>query len=674
MCQPHVRHAVLARGAVDADRAGHECSPRDVGGAPPATASRRAFLGAAGLLGAGALALPVIDAWPASASASGLASAARGLAGAASLTGDWHPDPESLRFTLAVMPDTQYMFDASTSVQPAPVAASFQYLLDQNGADNIAFLAHLGDITQNNGLAGEFPAADATFAGLDQKGVDYSVLAGNHDIPSATDDQRGDTPYLQTFGPQRFAGSPTFGGASPDGYNTYHVFHAAGRAWLVLAMDWRPSAGGFEWANAVIAQHPKIPVILTTHEIAYADDSGHAQLSSHGQQVWDELVNGNDQVFLTLNGHFWPPGRAVLANKAGNGVHVHIANYQNRYYGGAGMIRLYHFDLARNTIDVQTVAPWILSRPDESLNLLERQEIELTTDVDYFSIPLDFRQRFAGFDPVPVPVPRPARQIVIPGTLAYWRFDGHRDGALFPDGLTIRDNSGNGNHLTKVSVHGSSESALRFSADYYPGQPAPASLFFAGGQNPLHGAYLQTVPDAPLNRATLTPGYTFEAFFKLPANWSPANNSWMGLLSRWGLAGQAGKSGPTTDPQEPIATLSLSDDHGLQWAIYPLNLDGAVTNWGHELPLDHWWHVAVVNDGQLTKMYVDGSLVGRNPSAKSVGITTLGYSWLLGGYEYAGTINQIFYGWIGDVRIVNRPLAVGEFMIPDFVSNFEKWG
>jgi len=141
-----------------------------------------------------------------------------------------------------------------------------------------------------------------------------------------------------------------------------------------------------------------------------------------------------------------------------------------------------------------------------------------------------------------------------------------------------------------------------------------------------------------------------------------------------GLSGQAGKSGPTTDPQEPIATLSLSDDHGLQWAIYPLNLDGAVTNWGHELPLDRWWHVAVVNDGEHTRMYVDGSLVGRNPSARSVGITTLSYSWLLGGYEYAGTINQIFYGWIGDVRILNRALTVSEFMIPDFVSNFEKWG
>ena len=47
----------------------------------------------------------------------------------------------------------------------------------------------------------------------------------------------------------------------------------------------------------------------------------------------------------------------------------------------------------------------------------------------------------------------------------------------------------------------------------------------------------------------------------------------------------------------------------------------------------------------------------------AIGLTTLGHSWLLGGYEYAGTINQIFNGWIGDVRIVNRALRPSQFMI-----------
>jgi hypothetical protein len=37
--------------------------------------------------------------------------------------------------------------------------------------------------------------------------------------------------------------------------------------------------------------------------------------------------------------------------------------------------------------------------------------------------------------------------------------------------------------------------------------------------------------------------------------------------------------------------------------------------------------------------------------------------WALGGYEYGGSINQIFNGWIGDIRIVSRALRVDEVMI-----------
>ena len=73
--------------------------------------------------------------------------------------------------------------------------------------------------------------------------------------------------------------------------------------------------------------------------------------------------------------------------------------------------------------------------------------------------------------------------------------------------------------------------------------------------------------------------------------------------------------------------------------------------------------MAVVNDTRHTVMYVDGCPVVRNPSTPSTGLTTLGFQWLLGGYEYAGVINQVFSGWLGDVRIVERALDVREFMI-----------
>jgi Concanavalin A-like lectin/glucanases superfamily len=631
---------------------------------------RRTFLRSAGLAGAGAVTL----------AGASVASASAGTAaptGPATAAGRWQPDPDSPQFTLAVMPDTQFLY-FYPSIAPDPQLASFQYILDggNGGNGNIVFMAHLGDLTED-GLAAEFQHVGDVFGFLDAHGVGYSVLAGNHDVNSSTDDQRGPTPYLDTMGPQRIRNSPSFLAATADGYNTAHVFTAAGRQWLVLALDWRMSPGGFSWASQIIKDHPTLPVILTTHEIAgptysdaiypyqYGDPENNAALSAYGQQVWDQLIKDNDQIFLTLNGHFWPPGRVTLPNTAGHDVHVHITNYQNRYYGGAAMIRLYHFDLARSCIDVETLAPWFLDQPAGQRNLLAAQEARLTTPADYFSVPIDFSQRFAGFAPVPPRPGRPARQLLVPGTLAYWRFDGGgATGAPVTSGQVIKDQSGHGNDLSVlVTVPGSASSALTWSGEYHPDQPGHASLYFDGGQNPLHGAYLTTADGAPLNTETFSSGYTFEAFLKIPTDWTPADNSWMALLSRWGESGQAGKSAGNTDPNEPIVTLSLSNGREPQWCVYPLNLDDESTNWGQGLPEDTWWHLAVVNDGDRTVMYVAGCEVVDNPPTRAVGLTQLGLPWVLGGYEYGGSINQIFHGWIGDVRIVNRALPVGQFMI-----------
>ncbi|WP_345672952.1 LamG-like jellyroll fold domain-containing protein, partial [Streptomyces phyllanthi] len=564
----------------------------------------------------------------------------------------WRPDPRSRRFTLAVMPDTQYLFDGP-SIDRAPVEASLRYLLEHGREENIVFLSHLGDLTQN-GAREECAAIGEAFRLLDRRGVGYSVLAGNHDVRSSTDDQRGPTPYLDVFGPDRFQGGPAFGGASPDGYNSFHLFRAAGREWMVLALDWRLSAKGFDWARKIMAEHPRTPVVLTTHELVDEDDS----LSSYGQKLWDQLIEDHDQIFLTLNGHYWPAARATRKNAAGNEVHLHLTNYQNRYFGGAAMIRLYRFDLDRNVIDVETISPWILGRAAKGLGELERQEMELSGDADRFSVEIDFEDRFSGFAPVPARPSRPVSKMLVPGTVAYWRFDGHEgEGAGAAVTGTVRDVSGRGNDLSLVTV---GSGGLSWSSDHHPDQPGHGSLEFQGHKSPLKGAYLRTVDGAPLNSATFEDGYTIEAFYRLPADWDPAHHAWSGLVGRTGTGGAAGKT--ADDPDEPLATLSLSNDREPQWAVRPLNQEGIATNWGHQTPLETWWHLAVVNDGEHTTLYVEGCPVVRNPKAATVGLTSVGLPWLLGGYEYAGQIDQILHGRLGDVRIVERALPVTSFM------------
>ncbi len=635
--------------------------------------NRRGFLRNAALAGAGAAAAGTGVAGlagPAFAAESGTAkSDGRPV-------GPWKPDPTALRFTLAVMPDTQFLYWGSQdSVNRTPQEESFRYIIDNSGNpdNNIVFMAHLGDLTEDADPS-SFAQVDRAFSLLDSHGAAYSVLAGNHDVSG--DDSRGDTPYLRTMGPQRFRRSKTFVGADPTGYNTAHVFQAAGRSWLLLALDWRTTDQGFAWADGVIKAHPKMPVIITSHDIVASpyddnvfpyesgDPENNAVLSGYGQTVWDKLVKDNDQVFLTLNGHYWPPGRTTMKNAAGNDVHLHITNYQNRYFGGGGMIRLYHFDLIRNTIDVETINPWVLAQEPESRNVLAAELAHITGPVDNFSIPIDFEERFSGFAPVPVRPARPASKELVKDTLAYWRFDGQgAPGTALTAGRRIRDLSGKGNDLTVVTLPGTAADALTWSDDHHPDQPGHASLKFTGGRNPLHGSYLTTGDGAPLNAQTFESGYTIETFVYMPLDWDAGNNGWAAILSRRGSADAAGKQGKNTDPNEPLVQLSISNNgREPQFNHYPLNDTYPTTNWGHGLVELKWWHLAVVNDGRRTRLYVEGAPVADNPDRLSVGLTSLGLPWLVGGHENAGAIDIVFHGTIGEIRVVGRPLPSSDFL------------
>jgi hypothetical protein len=564
------------------------------------------------------------------------------------------PDSRGPRFTIAVLPDTQYLLDEGGSDQE-PVRETLRYLAKAG----VVFMAQLGDVTEH-GTETEMRTADRVYVPK----VPYSVLAGNHDINSGTDDQRGDSPYLRTFGPRRFARVNTYRGSSPGGYNSYHVVEAGGRDWLVLAMDWRVSDNGLRWAQGVVNAHPTLPAILTTHDIAWADDDGQAQLSDHGQRLWDGLIRGNDQIFLALGGHYWPPGRVTLTNDHGNPVHVHITNYQDRYYGGAGMVRLYAFDLSRDVVDVETLSPWLLAKSTRTA--LEAETVELTSDVDRFSIPIDFRERFAGFAPPALPAPRPPRAVMPRGTVAYWRFDAAGlatpgpDGTPLAAGAVARDLTGNGNDLTAERLHDGPPSVLTWSADHHDAQPAHASLRFDGGQGPDRGAVLRTSASAPLAGMTFESGYTIETFLKLPDPFV-GDHAWMGILSWEGRSGDAGKHSGWS-PDEPTCSLNLSGERFLQFVVYPVPVDADPTSWSHAVPVGRWMHVAVVNDGRHTVIYVDGSKIVRNAAEESTGISTLGKPFVVGGTQFAEQYGQGFYGWIGDTRIVSRALRPSQFL------------
>jgi len=100
----------------------------------------------------------------------------------------------------------------------------------------------------------------------------------------------------------------------------------------------------------------------------------------------------------------------------------------------------------------------------------------------------------------------------------------------------------------------------------------------------------------------------------------------------------------------------------LQFVHYPRPVDASPTPWSHAIPPGRWTHVAVVNDGQHTIAYVDGSKIVRNPTQAAHGIATVGKPFLIGATQYGGLFDQSFYGWIGDARICDRALSPGQFL------------
>jgi hypothetical protein len=93
---------------------------------------------------------------------------------------DTYPSSGGQKFSIAVIPDTQYLFDEDR-YDPEVLAKTFQWIVDHTREKNIVFTDQLGDIV-NNGLPTEFAKASDVFKILDNNDIQYGYSAGNHDI------------------------------------------------------------------------------------------------------------------------------------------------------------------------------------------------------------------------------------------------------------------------------------------------------------------------------------------------------------------------------------------------------------------------------------------------------------------------------------------------------------
>ncbi len=294
-------------------------------------------------------------------------------------------------FVLAVLPDTQFY----SLNFPGIYSAQTSWIVANAKARHIPYVLHLGDIVNNNTHA-EWRHAYEAMSLLDGV-VPYALATGNHDYGPSGDATTRDTLLNDYFPYAKQAAMPTFGGAFQEGKleNTYHLFSAGGRDFVVVSLEWGPRDVTVDWANQVMDRYPDRDGILITHAYMNNDDrrydwadQGHPQdFDPHaygtpggvndGEELWQKLVR-HHRFVMTLNGHVLGDGTGYLASVTdkGNTCHQMLSNYQFRNLGGEGYMRLLEFLHDGKTVKVYTYSPLY-----DSYLLESDQNFTVTLDV-----------------------------------------------------------------------------------------------------------------------------------------------------------------------------------------------------------------------------------------------------------------------------------------------------
>lgn len=398
-------------------------------------------------------------------------------------------------FTIAAIPDTQnyidythqtaegFKFDANKMFldQMAYIAAN----LESNGGD-IAFVTALGDVWQHQTLAMDpghaargfkraaNPILDKLFAptpkvltveiATARKGYDmiagktpFSVVPGNHDYDAMWTDSEhppaakytdaaslgmlhpgGLDNFRSLFGADKsyFKDKKWYVASHDGGADSAQIFNAGGYTFLHIGLQFDAPDASLEWAAKVVAEHPGLPTIVSTHDymtntgerVANPMIDGHAvdPQDNNPQMVWDKFISQHDQIFLVLCGHQHGQALRVDNNRAGHPVWQVLADYQDRHQTaidagvamkpgagiGDGWLRLMTFDMgaATPTMSVRTYSTHYRKQSSETLEYSAwykaAEKPNLTDSAfhgeDEFKIDLTgFRTRFGNPQPLP---------------------------------------------------------------------------------------------------------------------------------------------------------------------------------------------------------------------------------------------------------------------------------
>lgn len=289
-------------------------------------------------------------------------------------------------FSLVALPDTQFY----SRDFPHLFMAQTRWIVENRQRLNIAFVSHLGDITDS---AYDDRQWEHALAALDRLvgQVPFGVTPGNHDLYLNEQEETPNNSFVRHLGPQSrfFRDRPWYGGASPSGFSSWQKIQAGGQDLLFLNLDDNAMGEETVWAQRVLDAHPATPAILVTHDyLLPRERRRHTYFPdprrNTGEWLWQSIVRTNPQIFMVLCGHIHGQGSQISRNDAGLDVFELLADYQMLDNGGNGFLRVLSFDPAAGRIRERTWSPSL------GRNLSESD----AEGEGAFTLHLDFSKRF----------------------------------------------------------------------------------------------------------------------------------------------------------------------------------------------------------------------------------------------------------------------------------------
>lgn len=302
-------------------------------------------------------------------------------------------DMTGVDHTLVVLPDTQNYLRPESNEDAPPqgigrMALQVDFVVTHARALKVAMVLHEGDVTQWN-MDWEWSHAARLLTQLDEV-VPYVLVAGNHDLgPEGYAENRRS--QLDAYFPvDHFSARPWFGGVLNPGsiQNAWFDIAAGSTRYLVLALEFGPSAETLDWVDTVLRDHPDHTAVVLTHAHLNTDGThlGPAAPESacrypfaarpgatcHDGAAVRNRLGEHPNVRMVLSGHMFGSAARVSNGAAGNPVFELLANYQHLPRGGDGWMRLMFVMKGGRYIRVRAYSPTrgeFHPGPDENLTL-----------------------------------------------------------------------------------------------------------------------------------------------------------------------------------------------------------------------------------------------------------------------------------------------------------------